>query len=91
MNEPFEVNCPCCGGVQYCPCTSCVERHKETIVWEWHDTGMAMSCGYCSYKMGTDSWMDEQSRQFKEWQRVQCAEKVSNYTPEDQEDNGEIN
>jgi len=41
--------------------------------------------------MGTDSWMDEQSRQFKEWQRVQCAEKVSNYTPEDQEDNGEIN
>jgi len=41
--------------------------------------------------MSSDDWLIEQSKQHDEWKRVQDAEKVSNYTPEDQEDDGEIN
>jgi hypothetical protein len=88
MTKEFELLCPVCGGVQYCPCQSCRERNGEQITWQWDELGVKSSCGYCGYSSSTDQWLDEQHRQFEEWKRVQKGKEVSNYTPGDQEDDG---
>ena len=90
MTKEFELKCPKCEGIQHCPCEACKERHKQEVTWQWNPPRSASSCGHCDYKMSSDDWLIEQSKQHDEWKRVQDAEKVSNYTPEDQEDDGEI-
>lgn len=89
MSEGFKLKCPKCGGIQYCPCESCKEKHKQEVVWRWDPSITLSSCSYCDFQMGSDDWLIEQSKQYSEWKRVQDALKVSNYTPEDQEDDGE--
>ena len=78
MTKEFELKCPKCGGIQHCPCESCKERHKQEVVWKWHGFGELSSCGHCGHKLSSDQWLDVQSRQHKEWKRVQAEEKVSN-------------
>jgi hypothetical protein len=90
MIEEFQLKCPVCEGIQHCPCDSCRERQGEQVVWKWDKLGELSSCGHCGYQMSSDQWLDEQSKQHKEWKRVQDAINVSNYTPYDQEDDGEI-
>jgi len=90
MTKEFELKCPKCEGIQYCPCEACKERHKQEVVWQWDPSRVASSCGHCGYKMSSDGWLIEQSKQHDVWKRVQDALNVSNYTPEDQEDDGEI-
>lgn len=85
MSKEFELKCPCCEGIQYCPCPSCADRHKKTLVWKLE--GMTSSCGYCGYTMSVDNWLDEQSRQHNEWKRVQGIKDVSiNYQVLDEDD-----
>lgn len=85
--KEFELRCPVCEGIQYCPCSTCVESHKEETVWEWHDTGLAAVCGHCGYKARTDYWIEEQDRQHRAWKRVQGIKDVSiNYQVLDEDD-----
>lgn len=88
MSKEFELKCPCCEGIQYCPCPSCAGRHKKTLVWKLE--GMTSSCGYCGYTMSVEGWLSEQDRQHKEWKSVQSPELLSSYSPNDQEDDGDI-
>ena len=90
MTKEFELKCPKCEGIQYCPCESCKERHKQEIVWQWDPSMTRSSCSHCGHQMSSDEWLYEQAKQHQLWKRVQDALKVSNYTPEDQEDDGEI-
>lgn len=78
MSEEFELKCPKCKGIQYCPCESCKERHKQEVVWQWDPARTASSCGHCGHQMGSDEWLYEQAKQYQLWKRVQDDEKVSN-------------
>jgi len=60
------MKCPKCGGLQYCPCATCRERHGESVVWIWADNGNDISCGHCGYTMGCDAWEEEAYDQYKQ-------------------------
>jgi len=63
------MDCPKCGGKQYCPCAHCKERHKQETTWIWVTGNGPIKCGWCGYIMSISEWEDLEWQAYKKRQQ----------------------
>ena len=71
----FQFLCPKCKKPQHCGCSACKSRHKHKITQEYTPDGEGAKCGHCGHTMHLDGWLDEELKQYKEYNKNETKTK----------------